>query len=380
MKQFIDSASLAIPLKHVKILDKELITKLALSKDQCYSQTVSVMDEDIYHLDTNPRIKPDVKTPLGVNAYGEVLGYVYYKIKNKRFPNNRSFLPCIDLTINSKMLKQDYYQGITLKTVKRLYDFIISQEIISLTFESFLNGIITDVDIAQDCYQEIDLVKLSKDAKQTVKPEYKTFFKTFFHGKTGFRCGSRQSNSIPEFKIYDKQADMLSPTGQPQDVNQKLAFTEQYLSTAQHPFARFEVTFPTKSDMFDMSLIIKGQHNTLIFILEKIDKQQGRIAMSKRAKQYFETTVMINNEFDITQIKGTLPPKSVIAKLYKHSQKTNTAQLSISMVIDLALTFLRPNNHKWAKSYLTQMHYTNAQHHDSDFMKTLDTLSKTDKG
>ena len=311
MPLFVDSCSLAIPLHLVTINNRELLARIKLSK--CESILLADgsdnPDEDAYSFDDNPRIKPDLVMPF---VDGEDLGAVYYKVRSIKY--NGEYTDCVLISLNSKMLMRDYYKGITRETLKELHWFLLSQNVIVVSLPDFKGGLLYDIDIAHDFCDHLDIQSVSSDFKRTVKLEHKTRFKSFNRGKTRFLC-SKRGDSYPEFKLYDKLADMTTPTGKCDVVKRKLAYTAKYLSNAKHPTARLEVSFSNVEDMRKMGLLGKRDTNTLDTIVDTLSNDRASQAMSHRAKQYFNTTVIGSKELNISSIEGNVPARCTRQKL-----------------------------------------------------------------
>jgi hypothetical protein len=372
MTLFVDSCSLAIPLHLVTITSKELLSKIRLSK--CESVLIADgsdnPDLNAVSFDDNPRIRPDLEVPI---CDSEDLGSVYYKVRSIKF--NGDYTTCVLISLNSKMLTSDYYKGLTHKTLKDLHWFILSQNVVVVSLYDFENGLVSDIDVAHDFYDHVDIQKVSHDFKRTVKSEHKTRFKIFSRGKTGFSCGKR-GDTYPEFKLYDKLADMTAPTGKRDDIKRKLAYTAKYLPDANHPTARLEVTFSNVSDMRRTGLLGKRDTNTLSTIIKSLTNDKASQAMGYRAKQYFNTTVISSKELNVSAIEGVIPPKCVIDKLEALSFTYNQRRAPLEHVIETMLIFTRRDNHKWAKNYLRMHHWTSKETEPSALLDFLG-LNKT---
>ncbi len=373
MPLFVDSCSLAIPLHLVTINNRELLARIKLSK--CGSILLADgsdnPDKDAYSFDDNPRIKPDLVMPF---VDGEDLGAVYYKVRSIKY--NGEYTDCVLISLNSKMLTCDYYKGITRETLKELHWFLLSQNVIVVSLPDFKCGLLYDIDIAHDFYDHLDIQSVSSDFKRTVKLEHKTRFKSFNRGKTGFLCGKR-GDSYPEFKLYDKLADMTTPTGKRDVVKRKLAYTAKYLSNAKHPTARLEVSFSNVEDMRKMGLLGKRDTNTLDTIIDALSNDRASQAMSHRSKQYFNTTVIGSKDLDISSIDGVRPPKSVTDKLEALSFTYNQRRAPLEHVIETMLIFLtRRNYHKWARNYLKLNHWTATETEPNALHELLDSMLK----
>mgnify|MGYP006896878165 FL=1 len=53
---------------------------------------------------------------------------------------------------NSKMLKSDYFQGISTRTIEKIYNYLIDLKIIFLEWDDFLAGQVSDIDFCYDFF------------------------------------------------------------------------------------------------------------------------------------------------------------------------------------------------------------------------------------
>jgi hypothetical protein len=63
---------------------------------------------------------------------------------------DRTVKTFLTIGFNAKALQKDYLQGITMDNVKQVYDYIMSLDLCYFTFESFMNGEVTDTDLKKD--------------------------------------------------------------------------------------------------------------------------------------------------------------------------------------------------------------------------------------
>jgi len=63
---------------------------------------------------------------------------------------DRTVKTFLTIGFNAKALQKDYLQGITMDNIKQVYDYIMSLDLCYFTFESFMNGEVTDTDFKKD--------------------------------------------------------------------------------------------------------------------------------------------------------------------------------------------------------------------------------------
>ena len=119
----------------------------------------------------------------------------------------------INLTVSSKLLKERYFEGININTVKYLYEEFIKFNIFTCTYETFLNGYISDVDICINRYS--DSPQIFSDAldcliSQTGNKQ-KHLHKVSESMNMGLSFNKREhaKPSIPFIKLYHKEFELL---------------------------------------------------------------------------------------------------------------------------------------------------------------------------
>lgn len=63
---------------------------------------------------------------------------------------DRTVKTFLTIGFNAKALQKDYLQGITMDNIKQVYDYIMSLDLCYFTFESFMQGEVTDTDFKRD--------------------------------------------------------------------------------------------------------------------------------------------------------------------------------------------------------------------------------------
>ena len=196
----IDSLKIRIPFHRVEILSDEL--QISWSRHNAETFVVKENEEPTFQ---TMQVFP-VK-----NDYGDILYKIRYDVLKATIKKNapEKFL---FIGINSKILEQKYFEGITSDNIRLIYDKIIKHNIASFTFEDFLNGECTDVDFKKDvrCH-EFQKVKsiLSKMTKKTGL--YGNGAKTFNQkDNSGIQWSKRETStpSNPYFKLYNKKVEL----------------------------------------------------------------------------------------------------------------------------------------------------------------------------
>lgn len=211
----LDSFDIRIPLSEVTILSSELeacitVTESDSETGEVYHQTIKV-------------------SPHKVVSGSEITKNkrVYSKQGNKSGVGEN-----LRIQINSKSLGEMYFYGISSETLPLLYDIIIADSVVYFTYESFLEGKLTDYDFKRDFIYEgsfPDLLNFYKHYENTynkssnkyrscvVTPDYETL-------NIGLELNVRRhtkSISGSFFKSYYKGGLLLT---------KDISYKEEYLS------------------------------------------------------------------------------------------------------------------------------------------------------
>lgn len=121
-----------------------------------------------------------------------------------------AYVKFLVILINSKMLKSDYFSGINRATIPLIYAYCINQNLASFTYESFLNGQCTDIDVKRDFIENEsvmwDAIKLMDKNALPHKERNKGVVKL----NNGIEFNSRQKSTQgnPHFKVYFKTNEL----------------------------------------------------------------------------------------------------------------------------------------------------------------------------
>ena len=125
----IDSFKLRIPRVLVKFIDPKFASKY----QKVYTNTGEI-DEHI-NLDQNKvNIENGITTRIGVVHSMDAEGGSEYVV----------------FQLNSKQLKHRYFEGINRQTIKIIYNYIMDFKIVFVEYDTFLNGLPSDIDYCLD--------------------------------------------------------------------------------------------------------------------------------------------------------------------------------------------------------------------------------------
>ena len=134
---FIDSFSLKIPLDAVQVLDQRLTSETAI-----YYESLDAVDEELHPP------KPIVISETGITVR---FSLVEIPIHNKK-TNQKEPTKFVNLTVSAKLLKERYFEGINAFNISVLYQVFLDFRIFDCSLETFLSGMVSDVDIAINRY------------------------------------------------------------------------------------------------------------------------------------------------------------------------------------------------------------------------------------
>ena len=120
---------------------------------------------------------------------------------------------CVLIGINAKALQKRYFDGINADTLPLVYDHIMKCDVVKFSYESFLKGKVTDIDICADYSPDnFAPLKIKQVIKKSVKVHHgNSVVKTWNEsGNKGIQIGERSKSSIekPFIKIYHKRIQM----------------------------------------------------------------------------------------------------------------------------------------------------------------------------
>ena len=203
----IDSLKLRIKLSSVKIIDPRFVTDYV-----AYYQDLESIDEesglitDVFGQRFKPM--PYVHQDKGIT-------YRFF-IKSFITPDNIAEQYLV-LQVSAKMLKQKYFEGLTLSNYKQIVDDLNALNVFSISYNSFLYALISDIDLCIN--QQIDqnsLLSAFSLIKQFPNPGKLPLIHAFNVKKDGsyinlgldFNKREKASNSAPYCKIYHKGIEL----------------------------------------------------------------------------------------------------------------------------------------------------------------------------
>ena len=258
----IDSTKIFIPIDRVEVLSSELKkTYITLNGDT--GEVLKEWKNEAHLIEDKKEIEEGIFQKLGVKT----------RVAIAKNPNTGNEFLVVNL--NAKILKsKEYLQGIHWGNIERVFSNLMEYEVFKCTFETFLNGCLSDTDIKADNKLKEPVFKSSIDTLElNTKPSSKAdegSRKFWRKGNKGIQWSKRETTAFisnPFFKIYHKLTELSYKSN---------AFLNEYLKGADaelEDLVRTEYTI--KNQKHQKSLGIEG--NTLRNFLDLTDDKLAEI-------------------------------------------------------------------------------------------------------
>ena len=197
----IDSLRIYIPIDEVTIHDDYFGSYCV----KVNANTGQVQDSSEAKLESTLRdyTHPNIRTDFGIDRRFK------FNFKDGVYSAN------LVVFVNAKQLKEKYLKGVNRDTIRDIYDFIMSLNAVTFSYESFLNANILDVDFCKDF--------ISTNSESHVKDRENLYNRLVnglggrFEGVVGLyettslyynRIRERATNDAPHLVLYDKTAEL----------------------------------------------------------------------------------------------------------------------------------------------------------------------------
>lgn len=258
----LDSLRLAFPLEQVEILSTSLLGRqvIKLTVDESTGEQI---DESFTELNSE------------YITFEE--DSITYQIKARI--ENRFGTKYLALLLNSKILEENYLQGITLKNIKHIYEKL-NGIVFNMPYSQFLNGSTSDIDIKKDIKVEsmemfdaytLELQSFTKPTRNK-KQGVNRFTKS---NNKGIEWNSREhsTSARPFLKMYHKGIET--------NQGEHSAFFSKYIPQSELANrARIEVTIKNKNQAKQHGIDI----STLGSLLSTSQKDLHRVIESAISK------------------------------------------------------------------------------------------------
>lgn len=234
----IDSLRLKVPLDNVKILDDNLNRLIG---------TINLDTGELLSSEPDKRLKQ-------IKSKGEIPTTFVIKeqINSKRQKeiSGKEKQTFLSIALNSKHLRSNYFQGINKTNIKALYDSLMNEKVVYISYNDFINSELTDTDFKKDV-QTDNYNLFLEHIKRTQRyfAEYGKGIRVFNKKENqGFQFSDRKgsTNTNPYIKVYNKNLQMERHNS----VGGMLHFSQKYLKPLSAQYYRIEFTVKNKK-MFD---------------------------------------------------------------------------------------------------------------------------------
>ena len=187
----IDSLKIRIPIEQVKIINEIL-------GDEYY----------VFSKTTGEEITDE---SFKKNAYFHELNgcKTYYKIEKQNLQKG-AISTYLTILLTSKILAKDYFKGLQKSTALQVYDKLMDQKVISISFETFMFSECTDTDIKIDLVPSVPVMQIVKELFKLAKPKKLAIEGCSIYTKKdnlGIQFALRKTSryiNCPYLKFYEK--------------------------------------------------------------------------------------------------------------------------------------------------------------------------------
>lgn len=268
----VDSLKVRVKMDKVAIIDKRIVTEYIR-----YYPTLEVLDNDNYVFDEELQ---------RADPYVQIIDGITYRFYPKAFiTKDKRAEEYMVFQLSAKMAKRQYFQGITLDNIGQIVDDINALNVIRISKENMLQGLISDIDICinhsiDEKSYSTGLGVLNTAVRPGKKPLIHNFNKVNQKGVRNlgmdFNKREKANNSTPYCKIYHKGYELLSKS---------VDFYNAYLAPLSTGFlnrlVRFEFTIKAhKHKQYLCEKGLKADFKTLKDLLSASHKELKEIAQS----------------------------------------------------------------------------------------------------
>ena len=280
MKFSIDSCCIRLPLNEVKILD---------SKIEALLITIVEDTGEIVRTEENNKI---TKEDRGIKSKFSI--EIQFNKSNFREEH-------LVITINSKMLKKRYFEGITSDNISEVHKYLMGQEAVSFSLETMLTAQAVDIDFKRDFTAKREtVVKALKVMYDNAKPQIEVnkgalkfgLHKGFSGDNIGLQFNKRETTSIstaPFMKIYNKTGDLLTKSN---------VFALEHLEELPNDLWRTEFTIKNKKHlaMHNMGNTLEELLSTPQEVIQEAYSKTLQAVMNKRLREAVHSGLISPND------------------------------------------------------------------------------------
>jgi hypothetical protein len=190
------------------------------------------------------------------------------------------------IQLNSKMCQGRYLEGITIDTIRLVYNYVIDLKVVYFTFEALLDSFVSDIDLAYDVDISVaDMISMNQAIYSTVKANMLRHMDKPFRSSDNvglqFNRREKATPAAPFIKIYHKALEM---------AHKSKEFYDKYLSMFDlSRYGRIEFTIKGAKHQSHLGISIK----TLRQLLEYDRLFLDNLVLEAIPKNYIEKRVVV---------------------------------------------------------------------------------------
>lgn len=290
--------------------------------------------------------------PFTIEQDGITTGYRLYRQRR-----GKQTIIFISIGLTAKLLSKDYLQGITQDNIQSIYQSIINQNIIDISFNDFLESEVQLADIKRDTIHR-DIQKAFQLIKSNLKrpnPNLKV------HRNGNITIGSRKDTKQLYIKFYNKTQELKKNSSVFMDKHLHFQCPDNLLRT--------EITF-SRNHLFDHFSTFQG---TLESLLSSVQQEGANI---------IDKILLSETYFNREQQVPTSEPSSKTATKQDDQVRRFVRlclkvqpPMTLPQVQEEVLAILKPGTNRRANlKRLTEYYFTQAQDeliHSPELLKAL---------
>lgn len=233
---------------------------------------------------------------------------------------------CLMVYLNSKVLKEKYFEGLHIDNIKSVYDDLISLNVFNVSYEVFLRSDCTDIDLKMDESMNQDEWNILLDefmsatlASPQADKGYKRFKPTTkdpFNNGLQYNTRANATISRPFLKLYWKGGELMSKSNEYKDEHLS-NIPDEELSQ----IVRIETTIKNKKHAKQL-----GIENVTLLGLMSLTEQQKVSAFKQMLHKYLKRPNRQTIVDKIDKIKQMKPSDHIyyvaILSLMEHTNGT----------------------------------------------------------
>jgi hypothetical protein len=299
-----------------KLIEHATIDSL---KIRCLLSKVTILDTSILDEKTKYIISDstgEIIEETKIKHLSKEIKFQHYSIKvaivSQYDFTLKANLDYLEIYLHSKILEENYFQGITISNIEAIYKKLIDTKVFEISFEDFLTSKVNDVDVKKDflCSNEHfkDLTTYLKKIAISSNRRNKGCHK-YENGNIEFNTRQTSTSASPFLKLYNKELEAIERKSEFFDtyfnVNhfRNLKRIEATLKTSKDLKTSLNITEATllnllKCDTSQLNEIIAKAVNTNLKEIEAIKiKKSSKIRSNNLDKMiYLHLTNMIDNQ------------------------------------------------------------------------------------